>query len=128
MINKKLEDFVRHYTKYPAPIREKTELVKDLMINEDIAPDFFAKYADAFNVDISDFDIREYFSYNDKKDTLTVGDLERGAVLGLLNDDIVKFTYGDQQLPPRFSLRNILSGILLLIIITGILAFVAFYL
>lgn len=127
MINKDLEDFIRLHLKYTGPLHEKTKLVQDLMINENKAFAFITKYADIFRVDISEFNIQEYFGYNSKKKSLTVGDLEKGVDLGLLNDNIINFNHNDQQLSPNFSLKNILLGALLLIIITGLLAFVAFY-
>ena len=126
MIDKHLENFIRHHINYQKPIYQKTRIVGELITDKNSVYTFILNYANTFQVDISKFDIQIHLAENKETD-LTIEDLEKGIELGVLNEYIINLKNDEQQLPLKLSLKNILTGIALLIFITAILLFVAFY-
>ena len=86
--------------RYKKPIVRETCLEKDLGISGDDAVELLLDYSKKFDVDVSKFDIRKYFtpegdtllgflSGKKGKKELTVGDLEKGVMAKQLNEDII---------------------------------------
>lgn len=126
MIDKHLESFILHYINYQKPIYKKTKIIGELITDINSVYPFIINYAETFRVDISEFDLQKYLSKNGEIN-LTVEDLEKGIVLGTLNENVISLKNDEQQLPSQLSLKNILKGLLLLALITAVLFFVAFY-
>lgn len=92
--------------KYKHQITRETYLEKDLGISGDDAIEFLLDYGKKFNVNMSGFDFKKYFTpegdsllptiiktISGKKESkikeLTVGDLERGIIAGRLNEETI---------------------------------------
>ncbi len=78
-------------------ITRETRLYDDLGIYGDDAVDFLIAYSKAFNVDVTKFMAADYFKgdgidilgLGKSKKTLTVGHLEKGIIVGRLDDEII---------------------------------------
>lgn len=96
--------------KYRKPITRETCLEKDLGVSGDDAVELLLDYGKNFNVDISNLDLRKYFtpegdtilpsilrSVTGKKESkakeLTVGDLEKGIIAKQLNEEIITLNW-----------------------------------
>jgi len=105
-INKELISFIpTFWLKKGKILNRSIRIEEDLGIYGDDAADFMDDYRRKFNVDISNFNFRKYFSeeFNflgwiyfklfpsskQKIKTLTVGDLEKGIKYGKLDDEII---------------------------------------
>lgn len=92
--------------RYRKPITRETCLEKDIGMTGDDAVEFLLDYGKKFNVDLSGFDIRKYFTpegdtilpmfirmFTGKKELkqkeLTVGDLEKGIIAKQLNEQVI---------------------------------------
>lgn len=135
MENKRLEQLIIKYSSYDHKIYDNTSIVRDLDIKNEHAKAFIEEFAEAFGVDISNFNSSKYFSFDDNKSStantlteLTVADLQRAIFTGELDDDIISFDENDLNLPPQFTAKNIILGILLVIIVSTLLGFVAIFL
>lgn len=91
---------------YNTPITRETCLEKNLGITGDDAVEFILEYGQKFDVDISNFNIRKYFTpegdtifpgiirfflgKNDPKESeLTIGDLEKGIIKKRLDEEVI---------------------------------------
>lgn len=129
MINKELDLLIQPYLRKNIHIDENTYINKDLDIYGKQAIILLETYSKKFKVNISDFEFEKYFSEDINRNMpLSIGDMERGIALGVLNDDIIKLEDGDQNLPPRFSIKRIILGFILCILFAFILCIVAYYL
>lgn len=135
--NTDLKELINKYSISEKLIFENTKINHDLHINGKRAKAFMDEYSHLFKVDLTSFDFGKYFSVPDKTDnqpagddtpTLTAGDLERGIITGLLNEQIIALRDHDAQLPPKFTATNISLGIILVIIVAILLIFVALFL
>jgi len=87
-------------------LKINTRLQEDLGIKGDDADEFIYRFAEAFNVDIANVDLSNYFTGNDfdfmtpivrffkrepvkKKKPLTLGDLQEAIMIGKLDDSII---------------------------------------
>src|SRR5690349_12205963 len=88
--------------RYKKPITRGTCLEKDLGITGDDAVELILEYGRKFKVDISELDLKKYFTPEGdtilstllgksevKQKELTVGDLEKGIMSKQLNDEII---------------------------------------
>jgi len=91
--------------KYKTPILRTTYLEEDLGVIGDDAVELLLEYGQKFNVDMSRFNVSKYFtpegdtilpslirSFSKKEEKsamLTVGDLEKGAIIGYLDEDVI---------------------------------------
>lgn len=92
--------------KYKKKIDRSTALEHDLGITGDDAAELLAEYSDRFNVDVSKFNIGVYFMPEgdtilpsiislftgkkaSKQKELTIGDLERGVIMGSLSEELI---------------------------------------
>lgn len=92
--------------RYNTPITRATCLEKDLGITGDDAVELLLEYGQKFNVDVSNLNLRKYFTPEgdtilpailrlitgkkaSKDSELTVGDLEKGAVAKLLTEEVI---------------------------------------
>ena len=82
------------------PLFRETNIEKDLGITGDDAMELMVAYGKRFNIDLSKFMAAEYFepegmnwllpkSIPNKK-ILTLGDLEKGIIVGRLDDEIIR--------------------------------------
>lgn len=82
---------ILHRWYYDFPLTRTTELYKDLLIYGDDAEEFLQAFSKEFNVDISNFNIGEYFLnegvhfFGKKKKVLTLADLEKAIETGKLS-------------------------------------------
>jgi len=123
MINTELEKLLRKYTGYSGPITPKSDIFSDLYLHKENIEQFFLSYSYLFQVDISHFNFDIYQSAYKK---LTVGDLQRAIKLGILDENVIMLDHNDPQ-PPKWTPQNIIITVFLLIVITAILCYVAFY-
>ena len=99
-----LLNFILNYSwiKNRERLNASTRLEEDLYIYGDDAEKFLCEYSDRFSVDISNFNFSRYFTKevyfysiykclnrHKEKETLTIGDLEKGILAGCLNDYIL---------------------------------------
>lgn len=128
--NQDLKRFIMHYTSYDLSIYDNTSITRDLNIREELAFDFIEAYSKQFSVDISSFNFIKYFpsgGESHKRKDLTIGDLARGIIVGELNDDVITFDENDPNLPPRFTTKKIIIGVILVIAVSAALSIVAIY-
>lgn len=96
-IRKLIED---RMGKYKFPLNKEVSLEKDLGMSGDDAVEFILEYSKYFKVDISEFVIGKYFEPEgdgilsslrkvQKTKELTIGHLEKGALMGKLNEEII---------------------------------------
>jgi len=133
--NKDLVNLIQKYSGQNDIIFENTRINEDLQIKGEKAMLFIGEYARLFNVDISSFAFPKYFLNPDNSNDseadipyLTAGDLERGILTGILNEQIISLHDHDSHLPPKFTATNISLGILLMILIAILLIFVTIFL
>ena len=96
-MNEELLLFIKESTgAYDITISQETLIEDDLGVTGDDGVELIGKYSKQFNVDISKFVFFEYFndephafSFNRKVKPLTVGDLEKGIVLGKLDESVI---------------------------------------
>lgn len=131
MGNKTLEQLILKYSSYDQKIYDNTSVIRDLNIDHRQAKAFINAFAKEFDVDISTFNLTKYFPIeNDpgnphKRTELTVADLKRAILAGELNDDIIFFDENDPNLPPKFTVKNIALGILLVLVVSTLLGIIA---
>ncbi len=92
--------------KYRKPLLRDTTLEKDLGMSGDDAVEFVLDFSKKFSVDVSKFEIKKYFfpegdsilpaimrlftgKKNPKKRELKLGDLEKAAIAGRLDEEII---------------------------------------
>lgn len=127
MENKTLKQLILTHSGYDQKIYDNTSIVRDLGIEHENAKAFIEVYSEKFHVDISTFDFPKYFplestsSNRSRRAELTVADLERAILAGELNDDVINFDENDPNLAPKFTLKNILLGVLLVVVVTALL-------
>lgn len=132
--NKDLDQFILQYSGYSNTIYDNTSISRDLNIKNEAAFDFIQAYSEHFNIDISSFDFAKYFPSADSQDhrntrtDLTVGDLIRGIKAGELNDDIIAFEENDPNLPPKLTIKKIILGAILVLVVAAILTVIAIWL
>lgn len=97
---------VKQMGRYRKPLTRETCLEKDLGMTGDDAFEFIRDFSKQFDVDISKFEMRKYFMpeadsvlpmiirlFTDKKNPkeaeLKLGDLEKAAIAGRLDDNII---------------------------------------
>ena len=113
---------------------DNTSISRDLNIKDEAAFDFIQAYSEQFNIDISSFDFTKYFPSADSQDhrntrtDLTVGDLIRGIKAGELNDDIIAFEENDPNVPPKLTIKKIILGAILVLVVAAILTVIAIWL
>lgn len=132
--NKDLDQFILQYSGYSNTIYDNTSISRDLNIKSEAAFDFIQAYSEQFNIDISSFDFVKYFPSSDSQNLLsntrtdlTVGDLIRGIRAGELNDDIIAFEENDPNLPPKLTIKKIILGAILVLIVAAILTVIAIW-
>ncbi|HCO68305.1 MAG TPA: hypothetical protein DIT04_11195 [Dysgonomonas sp.] len=126
MIHNDLEVFIYRYIDSKYPINKKVVIPGNLIRDYEAYKRFLMDYSATFGVDISEFKTRESFLNPDKAE-LTIGDLERGIVLSRLDDQIINLKNDEQLLSPKLSWISILKGAAILLLITMLLIFVAFF-
>ena len=110
MVDKLLDDIIllieSKMGRNNAPITRATSLESDLGITGDDAVEFLISYSQKFCADVSGLDLKKYFSpegdfilplilrlltgKKEAKDSeLTVGDLEKGILAKILNEEII---------------------------------------
>lgn len=134
MGNKNLEQLILKYSSYDQKIYDNTSITRDLNIQNEQAKAFIEAFAKEFNVDISTFDFPKYFPLEDKlsskickRSELTIEDLERAILVGELNDDVITFEEDDPNLPIKFTTKNIVLGVLLVLIVSALLGVIAIF-
>lgn len=133
MGNKTLEQLILRYSSYDQKIYDNTSIIRDLNMKHEQAKAFINAFAKEFNVNISTFNFTKYFptennSGNSHKHAeLTIADLERAILAGELNDDIISFNENDPNLPPKFTAKNVVLSILLVLVVSTILGIVAIF-
>ncbi|PXV59328.1 uncharacterized protein DUF1493 [Dysgonomonas alginatilytica] len=132
MGNKDLEQLILKYSSYDQKIYDNTSIVRDLNIESEHAKAFIEAFSEKFDVDISTFNFLNYFplendlSHKNYKHTeLTIADLERAILVGELSDDVVNFEENDPNLPPKLTTKNIILGIVLVLVVSSLLGIVA---
>lgn len=131
--NQDLKQLILQYTSYDHRIYDNTSISRDLEIQDEQAFDFIEAYSKQFNVDISAFNFIKYFPSVDtkikshKRKDLTIADLARGIIVGELNDDVITFDENDANLPPEFTTKKIILGIVLVLAVSAILGAIAIY-
>lgn len=92
--------------KYKIAIVRETCLEKDLGITGDDAAEFLLEYSQKFGVDVSNLNLRKYFTAegdtilpaiirfftrtkDPKESELTIGDLEKGILLKRLDEEVI---------------------------------------
>ncbi len=105
-LNEIIELIEARMGRYKKKITRETCIEKDLGISGDDAVEFLLDYAREFNVDITNFKIRRYFTpegdtflplilrtFTGKKEykeqELTIDDLERGVLAGRLDEEVI---------------------------------------
>lgn len=132
--NKELQQLIQKYSSYNNRIYDNTSISRDLNIQDQLAFDFIQSYSKQFDVDISDFNFLKYFpsiddpSFPHTRTELTFGDLILGIKVGELNDQVIAFEENDINLPPRFTVKRILLGIILVLAVSTILSIIALWL
>lgn len=106
-MSKELIDFFLQNTSFKEEdiSNENLRLEEDLYMYGEDAEFFLIRYSNVLNVDISNLDFYKYFSWEvpfyfyslyrrfskryKQKESLTIGDLERGIIYGRLDDEII---------------------------------------
>lgn len=133
--NKELEQLIRKHSAYDQKIYENTSIVRDLNIDNKQAKEFIDAYAKAFNIDISSFHFAKYFYVDNSNSTdrpvrkeLTIADLERGIIVGELNEDVISLDINDSNQPLQLTTKKIIMGVIIVVAVTALLATVAIFL
>lgn len=108
---------------YPFALERTTKIEKDLKITGDEADEFIIAFGKQFNIDVSNFNIDEYFEpegdkilpaivrfFTGQKKTknkeLVLGDLERAVIVGKLDNIVIEGSKHTNPFPTESSERG----------------------